>query len=166
MPKSRELTEGERAQIVLLSSQNKSVSNIAKTMKCSRGAVRYTVQRYKDSGSYQNKPRSGRKRVTTARDDRILERMVLRNRTKSSKELSSELLESNRVSVSARTVRRRLVSAGLRARKARRKPLLTQTHKEKRLSWAKKYAHWTVDDWCQILWSDESNIEVRLKCLS
>ncbi|GJQ82662.1 hypothetical protein Trydic_g19679 [Trypoxylus dichotomus] len=52
------------------------------------------------------------------------------------------------VEVSTRTVRIRLVSAGLRARK------LAEVQK-----WAKKYAHWSADDWSKIFWSDESNIE-------
>lgn len=161
MPKIRELTEVERGQIVLLRSQSKTLAAIARIMKCSRCAVRTTLKRYEGSGTLTNRPKSGRKRLTTAREDRHIERIAIRERTKSSRDLSSELLERHGVCISARTVRRRLVESGLHGRIARRKPRLTAEHKKKRLQWAQKYKNWTVEDWGNVLWSDESNIEVR-----
>lgn len=162
MPKVRELTQGERAQIVLLHSQRKTITAIAKKIKCSRCAVRTTIKRYQETGSFSNRPRSGRKRITTAREDRELQRISLRDRRKSSKQLASELLLQHRIAVSAQTVRRRLVNVGLRGRKARHKPRLSETHKTQRLLWAQRHKDWTVDDWAKVMWSDESNIEVRI----
>jgi len=36
------------------------------------------------------------------------------------------------------------------------KPLLTSKMKMKRLNFAKKYAHWTPEDWVKVMYSDES----------
>lgn len=162
MPKVRELTQGERGQIVLLHSQNMTLAAIARRMKCSRCAVRTTITRYRETGMFTNKRRSGRKRATTARQDRLLQRISLHDRRKSSKDLSSELLVQHGIAVSAQTVRRRLSNVGLRGCKARHKPHLTEDHKKKRLLWAKQYQNWSVDDWAKVMWSDESNIEVCL----
>lgn len=160
MPRKRELDVVERSKAVLLHSQGQSQSKIAKIMKRSRYAIQAAIKRFKETGSYENRPKSGRKRITTERDDRFLTRLSLKNRMKSSKDLSAELNERQGISVSARTVRRRLVQANLHGRKARRKPLLTEDQKKKRLLWAKKYKNWTVEDWSKIIWSDESNVEV------
>ncbi|EZA62155.1 hypothetical protein X777_03762 [Ooceraea biroi] len=93
MPKIRELSEGERAQIVLLHSLNMSQVKITKQMKCSRYAVQLTLKRFKETGTYANKPRSGRNRVTLEREDRLLIRDSLRNRRKTSVKLASDFNE-------------------------------------------------------------------------
>jgi hypothetical protein len=36
------------------------------------------------------------------------------------------------------------------------KPLMTSKMKVKRLNFAKKYAHWTPEDWVKVMYSDES----------
>lgn len=77
MPKKKELTIAQRSQIVLLSSEGNSQVQISKKMKCSRCAVQTTLKRFKDTGTYENRTKSGRKRRTTARTDRFLERMAL-----------------------------------------------------------------------------------------
>lgn len=160
MPKRDELTEAERAQIILLQSQGISLSAIAKQMKRSRCAITTTIKRHRETGSYKNRPKNGRKRKTTARNDRLLQRMCLRNRKRTSEQLAGDLLEESNVTISARTIRRRLTEFGLKGCKPRHKPYLTQEHKKKRLLWAKRYLNWTVDDWAKVMWSDESNIQV------
>ena len=47
---------------------------------------------------------------------------------------------------SSRTVRRRIDEAGLYGRVARKKPLLTEWHKQVRLAWAKERKYWTLQD--------------------
>jgi len=58
--------------------------------------------------------------------------------------------------VSDRTVRRRLVEAGLPARRPRKKPFLTKKQQKARLIWAREHRHWTVEQWDKVTWSDES----------
>jgi hypothetical protein len=42
----------------------------------------------------------------------------------------------------------------------KKKPLLTRSHKAKRLAWAKKYSKWTIDDWKRVVFSDETKINI------
>ena len=44
-------------------------------------------------------------------------------------------------------LRRRLRAANLTGRVARKKPLLTITHKQRRLDFAKKHKSWSKEDW-------------------
>lgn len=161
MSKTRELSVSERSQIVILHKQGLSQVEISKIMKCSRKAVQNAINRFSETGSYENRPKTGRKRILSPRNHRFLNRISLRNRTKSSKDLASDLWEHRKIQISAPSVRRYLKEGNLHGRRARRKPLLTEHHKKLRLEWAKQHQNWSSEDWAKIIWSDESNIEVR-----
>jgi hypothetical protein len=45
---------------------------------------------------------------------------------------------------------------GFARRIALRKPELTEAHAKIRLNWALEHVHWTLEEWAQVLWSDES----------
>jgi hypothetical protein len=47
-------------------------------------------------------------------------------------------------------------AAGYVARVMKKKPLLTAEHKRRRLRWAKAHSTWTVDEWRNAIWSDET----------
>lgn len=160
MPKKGELCNENRIKIQLLHEQGKSQVEIAKIIKCSRCAVQSAIKRFTETGSHANKLRTGRKRVTTARQDRILIRESLKDRKKTSFALAAALSEEIEETVSARTVRRRLAEAGLKGCKARKKPWLSEKNKKHRLEWALRYQHFTEEDWSNVVWSDESNFEV------
>ncbi|GFY27019.1 transposable element Tcb1 transposase [Trichonephila clavipes] len=55
-----------------------------------------------------------------------------------------------------RTVRGRLLETGLRGCKARLKPLLTEFQRKRRLTWAKEHSLWSIKDWENVIFSDES----------
>ena len=75
-----------------------------------------------------------------------------------SKILSSLLAKGT--DISRRTVSRRLVDDfDLKAHKPAHKPRLTQAMKSKRLAFAKKHLKWTIQQWQQVLFSDESSVQ-------
>lgn len=159
MPKKREICLENRVKIQILYEQGKSQNEIAKLVKCSRCAVQSAIKRFSQTGSHDNKPRTGRKRATSKREDRKLIRGSIKDRMKTSSELAAALSEEAGKPISARTVRRRLVEAGLKGCKARKKPWLSETNKRKRLEWALRHQHLTEEDWSNVVWSDESNFE-------
>lgn len=103
---------------------------------------------------HSNKPKSGRKRVTTRRMDRkiVLESLQTSN-------LVAALSEETGTIISVRTTRRKLAEPGLRSCKALKRSGLPEVTKMKRLQWALKHQHFTGKDWLNIIWSDESNFE-------
>ena len=58
------------------------------------------------------------------------------------------------------TVKRALIDAGCKAVKPYRRPNLTAVHAKKRIDWAKQYQYWTVEDWKNVIFSDETQIEI------
>lgn len=57
------------------------------------------------------------------------------------------------------TMARRLAQVGLQQHRPVRRPLLTKLHKKKRLLFCKSVQSWTVTDWRNVIWSDESSFQ-------
>ena len=134
-----DITPGKRAKIVTLRDhttmfQRKivekvgvSLGSVSSILKQKRGTENVEVQR---------KERCGRKRKTIKRDDLILLRNSKINSRKTNEKMKRDLDESG-VHVSLSTVRRQLLEKGRKARKPKKKQLLTAAMKKKRFNWAK-----------------------------
>jgi transposase len=153
----------QRENIISLSAEGLSQAKIAKRVKCSRKGVQYTIKRYNDTGSLENKPLPGPKMKTSPRGDRRIARIALSNRKLTSSQICDIYNCKENVKISPATVRKRLIQAGLKGCKARKKPWLTEKNRAARLRFAQKYKDWKAEDWEHVLWSDETNIEVRIK---
>lgn len=70
-----------------------------------------------------------------------------------------ELLEDVQNSASKRTVRRLFQNMHKKKWIQRDRPELQPYHAEKRLEWARKYAHFTPMDWRRVIWTDECSVE-------
>ncbi|GJQ83782.1 hypothetical protein Trydic_g5643 [Trypoxylus dichotomus] len=66
---------------------------------CRKKKIASTIKRFRETGSYENRRRSGRKRKTTTRQDRYLERLALRNRFQRPKQLAADLSVEQDVSL-------------------------------------------------------------------
>jgi hypothetical protein len=82
-----------------------------------------------------------------------------RLRTSSSAEIST-LINMQRIDISSVTVRRRLNEQGLYKLQPLKKPLLTDTHRENRLKWAKDNKK---TDWSKIIFTDETTFSLFSK---
>ena len=100
-------------------------------------AIRKLCLKFDETRSVADKRRTGRGRISTARDDRNLVRMSLSDRRKRSRQLMVDW----KVPASVHTVRRRLIKAGLKARIPRKKPFLNSTQRSKRVQWAKAHVN-------------------------
>lgn len=146
--------------MVVLRDEGYSLQQIALKLKCNRSTVSRTLARHRTSGSVDDMKKSGRPKLSTSRDDRALQRICLQNRRFTSSQLKREWEQASGVTSSARTVRRRLDDVGLFGRVARKKPLLTERHRQLRLTWAKERKDWGMEDWYKVVWSDESKFNL------
>uniref|UniRef100_A0A668ANT3 Transposase Tc1-like domain-containing protein n=1 Tax=Myripristis murdjan TaxID=586833 RepID=A0A668ANT3_9TELE len=102
-------------------------------------AVGYTLQKYRQTNSLEDKPRSGRPRVSSARNDRILIRMCRQNCRMTSQELQQQWSNQTGVQCSTRTVRGQLLDHGLRSYKAIKRPLINERQRLARRLWAQAH---------------------------
>ena len=116
-------------------------------------------KKFKNNLSLSNTPGQGRKRTSTAIENRNLLRLYKKDRTKSSEMLSYELTLSNGKYLNARTVRHRLLTMSYKSYRATKRPLGTPAHKKQRLLFAREHQYW-CREWNNIFWSDEALFEV------
>lgn len=118
-----------------------------------------TLQRFKETGTHAPRPKSGRPKVSGARDDRLLVRASIQNRKLTVPALRLAWQQAG-VTASDTTVRRRLSAAGLNGHVAVKKPLLTARHRQLRLEFARRHEQWSWVDWSCVLFTDESKFNM------
>lgn len=160
MAKSKRMSVETKAKIQTMKALGLSNRKIAKTINFSECAVRKFLKNFEVSGSFSRKPGSGRPRKTTAREDRLLQRLQLKNVFSPSPTIRAQFEEATNVTISDRLVRYRLKEFGLSSYRPAKKPLLTSRMKRQRLDWAKERENWTATDWQNVIFSDESKFNL------
>lgn len=153
------LSDSEIMRILTLAHTGLSSRAIADQVSRSQSTVSRVTRTY-DYETFESRPLTRiRKRKTTVRQDRIL----LRSAKANDDQAFRDIINIAGVKVSRATLPRRLKEVDLFSRIRRRKPVLKPYHKAARLFWARKYVHWTVEDWLKVIWSDESSIVLGRK---
>ncbi len=151
----KELTDFERGVIVGCFISGKSQRETMVLTGHPKTTVADTIRRYVDTGSVSSSARCGRPRIFSDRDKRNLKRLVHADRTASLLQISTTLDVA-----SPSTVRRTLHELGFYGRAGKKKPLITEANRKKRLTWCNERKLWTFADWANIIWSDESRFSL------
>lgn len=160
-----------RALIVCLKSPfvGKSTSEIAEETGLSARTINSIYARAIERGFEPNAPlriddrflvdapRSGRPRKEVAETLIQKVRRDRYGREKSCADLAGDLSQEG-INISATTVWRVLKKAGFKKTKPTRKPGLTQKMRAERLQWCKDHEQWTLEDWKNVIWSDETSV--------
>jgi hypothetical protein len=108
----------------------------------------------------QDAPRSGRPSKQTDQTKELIITQVRRDRygrEKTCADIAGELSQQG-IEISATTVWRVLRADGFRKTKPTRKPGLTPKMKADRLAFCRRHEHWTLEDWKNVIWSDETSV--------
>ncbi|KAG5282221.1 hypothetical protein AALO_G00053620 [Alosa alosa] len=138
MARKGELSSETRQSILVLRNEGCSMREIAKKLKISYNGVYCSLQRTAQTGSTENRTRSGRPRCTTKQEDKYIRVSSLRNRHLTGPQLADSLNVTRKTPVSTSTVKRRLRDADHLGRVANKKPYLRLANKTKRLRGAKE----------------------------
>jgi transposase len=153
MPRNKEISTEKRAQIVALCKTGMKQTEVGERLGVSQQVVSLTWKKYRDQDCFESAHRSGRPHATTMRTDAMIRRVATIHPALSAKEIQAELPSTP----SVRTIQRRLHdNFQLKARRPARKPLLSKKNLRDRMSFCKKYSHWTEEMWKQVLFSDET----------
>ncbi len=140
MGKTADLTVVQKTTIDTLLKEGKTQKVIAKEAGCSQSSVSKHSNR-----EAKGRKRCDRKKCTSNRDNRTLERIVKQNPFKNVGEIHKEWTAAG-VSASRTTTHRRMQDMGFRVHV---KPLLNNRQRQKRLDW-------TAAEWSKVMFSDES----------
>ena len=153
------LTDIEKGQIIALSDAGFSNREIGRRIQRSEHTVRSCLANFR-VGTVDEQPRPGRPRLTTEIQDTRITLMSKRSPFKTAARLQADFGNVTGVNLSLSTVKRRLADAGLHGRVARKKPMLSDKNKEKRVKFARKRQSWDADKWGKVLWSDEKRFNL------
>ena len=136
-----------------------SFRQIASCYDVHHSGVCKVISKYLEKGSVARVVGSGRKRITTDRDDRLIMREVKKDRKINCYQIRKNLGLQN---VSVRTIRRRVTETGeFKSYWAARKPFISEKNRKKRVEWASARLNWTIEQWRKVVWSDESPFVLR-----
>ena len=114
---------------------------------------------WREEGRTQRRASTRPHNVTKARDDLHLVRMPLTDRTALFSMINRRRSTAMGLDLSASTVRRRLLKAGLVARMPLRRIPLSRDHQHLRLQWARERRHWRAE-WRNVVFPDESRFKM------
>lgn len=155
-----ELSDDLKKRIVALHNNGKGYRKISRILKLSCSTVAKIIQRFKKTGSTQNRPRAGRPRKLSECAERHIQILSKKNRRRSAVDINAEIGEIVDQPVSSQTVRRTLHRIGLRGCRPRKKPLLKTAHKRARYQFAASMSTKSMSFWKNVLWSDETKINL------
>ena len=72
MARTTQIGKEKRQSIVTLRHEGQSMQNISRTFKVSSSAVAKTIKCCDETGSYEDRQRKGRPRVTSAAEDKFI----------------------------------------------------------------------------------------------
>ena len=145
MGKTADLTAVQKMTIDTLHKEGKTQKVIAKEAGCSQSSVSKHINR-----EAKERKRCGRKKCTSNRDNRTLERILKQNPFKNVGVIHKEWTAAG-VSASRTTTHRHMQDMGFSCRIPCVKPLLNKTQRQKRLAWAKDKKDWTAAELCSLM---------------
>ena len=152
------LTQDQRNAAVQMLLRGTSQAVIARNFQVSKSTITRLYQRLRQTGTTNYRPRSGRPRVTTRRQDRYMCLSHLRNGFRIAVETAQVTLGMHSNRISADTVRNRLREFGLRPRRPYVGMPLIPRRRQVRMAWLTQHRQnlFPLRQWRNVMFSDES----------
>ncbi|KAK3523143.1 hypothetical protein QTP86_020198 [Hemibagrus guttatus] len=159
MAKTKELSKDTRNKIVDLHQAGKTESAIGKQLGVKKSTVGAIIRKWKTYKITDNLPRSGAPRKISPRGVKMITRTVRKNPRTTRGDLVNDLQRAG-TKVRKATISNTLRRQGLKSCSARRVPLLKPVHVRARLKFAREHLDDPEEDWENVIWSDETKIEL------
>ena len=144
----RKLTIPERWQAVGMHNGGLSHRRVADHFRVNHSIIVRPMQRFRQTGNATDRPRAGRPRKTTPREDRLICRRARQRPFSTAGALRGILALGGHIST--RTAIRRLHHQGMRARRPIKRPQLTLHHRHARFDWSHDNLGWTIRTWRRV----------------
>lgn len=163
-PKKHYLSNEERLYIVFERDQNTSYETIKSRFKKKYkrtiydSTISYISKKKRETGSVEDREKSGRRRVYDSREERQIVRAAVTNNKESLRDLAKNDIINDK-GVSWITIRNIVMSYGVYSRiKPKRLDDLSQKNIKNRLKFAQDHLHWTKSEWDLVIFSDEADL--------
>ncbi|KAK3556258.1 hypothetical protein QTP70_007137 [Hemibagrus guttatus] len=159
MAKTKELSKDTRNKIVDLPQAGKTESAISKQLGVKKSTVGAIIRKWKTYKTTDNLPRSGAPRKISPRGVKMITRTVSKNPRTTWGDLVNDLQRAG-TKVTKATISNTLRRQGLKSCSARRVPLLKPVYVLAHLKFAREHLDDPEEDWENVIWSDETKIEL------
>ncbi|KAK3545498.1 hypothetical protein QTP70_007744 [Hemibagrus guttatus] len=159
MAKTKELSKDTRNKIVDLHQAGKTESAIGKQLGVKKSTVGAIIRKWKTYKTTDNLPRSGAPRKISPCGVKMITRTVSKNPRTTRGDLVNDLQRAG-TKVTKATISNTLRHQGLKSCSARRVPLLKPVHVRAHLKFAREHLDDPEEDWENVIWSDETKIEL------
>ncbi|KAK3537221.1 hypothetical protein QTP70_003379 [Hemibagrus guttatus] len=164
MAKTKELSKDTRNKIVDLHQAGKTESAIEKQLGVKKSTVGAIIRKWKTYKTTDNLPRSGAPRKISPHGVKMITSTVSRNPRTTQGDLVNDLQRAG-TKVTKATISNAPRRQGLKSCSARRVPLLKPVHVRARLKFAREHLDDPEEDWENVIWSDETKIELFARAL-
>ena len=151
----KSISSAQRANIISLASLDISCRKISSQTGLGKSTVARVLQEIQPG---KENSHGGRPSKLSPTNKRAIVQQVLTGKADNAVQAAHFINSIIDTPVCSQTVRNTLKEASLKAVVKKKKPLLSAGHRKKRLAFALKYQHWTVEDWKRVMWSDETKI--------
>ncbi len=103
----------------------------------------------------------GQKCLVDVRDQKRMGRLVRDDRKSTLTQITTRYNQGMQNTISERTTHRTLKQMGYSSRRPHRVPLLSAKNRKRRQQFTQAHQNWTIVDWKNIAWSDESRFLLR-----
>ncbi|KAK3522974.1 hypothetical protein QTP86_010295 [Hemibagrus guttatus] len=159
MAKTKELSKDTRNKIVDLHQAGKTESAIGKQLGVKKSTVGAIIRKWKTYKTTDNLPQSGAPCKISPRGVKMITRTVSKNPRTTRGDLVNDLQRAG-TKLTKATISNTLRRQGLKSCSARRVPLLKPVHVQARLKFAREHLDDPEEDWENVIWSDETKIEL------
>ncbi|KAI4905274.1 hypothetical protein NFI96_004839 [Prochilodus magdalenae] len=159
MAMTKELSKDTRKKTVDLHQAGKSESTIGEQVGVNKSTVGASVRKWKTFKTIDNLPRSGAPCKISPCGVKMIMRAVSKNPRTTRRDLMNDQQRAG-AKVTKATISSTLRREGLKSCSARRVPLLKPVHVQAHLKPAREHRDDPEVDWENIMWSDETKIEL------
>ncbi|GBM10608.1 Transposable element Tcb1 transposase [Araneus ventricosus] len=156
MASRRRMEDSERWRAVGSIEAGQSITDVALYFGVHHSVISRLGKQFLTSQTVVRRPVAGRSRITIPAEDRYIAVVAKRNRRSTSTRVTFMVAAAIGKTISATTVRRRLHVNGLYALVPRVCVPLSVQSRGARLKWCRQHVNWTVSDWGNVMFTDES----------
>ena len=136
------LSKDQRNNAIGLLLAGRTQTQVAVHYGVNQSTIQRLNQRHRATGSFNDRSRTGRPRFTTLRQDCRMRLSHLWNRFSAATATARVTSGRKQPRISSDTVRRRLRSSEIRARRPYIGPRLTRLHRRRRTDWTRIHQRW------------------------